>query len=72
MCLSYQRRDEINARNVIDVIDFHVAVYSFVAARLDAGFEYVRVVKMLHRLGAQINAQVFQLAGLQDNGKVHG
>lgn len=61
----YQRRNEINAWHVVDIVDFNVASDAFVAATLDGAFEYVSVVEVLHRLGAEIDAEVLQLAGLR-------
>lgn len=63
--ISHQRRYEIDARDVVHVVDFYVAMYPLVATRFYARFEYVSVVEMLHRLSAQVDAQVFQLTGLK-------
>ena len=49
---AHQRRDQIDAWHVIDVVDLHVASYTLVAAALDRALEYMRVVKVLHRLCA--------------------
>jgi len=61
---SYQRRDEINARHVVDVIDGDVGAYALLAAGLDAGLEDVGVVEVLHRLRAQVDAELLQPARL--------
>lgn len=55
----YQRRDEVNAGHVIDVVGFQFALNTFFSTRLDTRLEDVRVEEMLHRLGAQVDAQVF-------------
>lgn len=39
-------------------------MYPLVATGFDAGFEYVRIVEMLHCLGAKVDAQVFELTKL--------
>lgn len=61
---AHQGGDKIDTWHVIDVVDLHVASYTLVATALDRALEYMRVVKVLHRLCAQIDAQVLQLARL--------
>lgn len=60
--VTHQGRDEVDAGHVVYVVDFHVAPNTLVATALDGTFKYVRIIKMLHRLRAQVDAQVFQLA----------
>jgi hypothetical protein len=62
---SHQRGDEVDAGHIIDVIDLDVAPDALVPAALDRAFEYVGVVKVLHRLGAEIDAEVLELTGLR-------
>ena len=64
--MTYQRWYEINTRNIIHVIDFDVRPDPFFATRFNARLEYVSVVEVLHRFGAQIDAQLFQLTRLQE------
>jgi len=64
---THQRRYEIDAGDVVDVIDFHIAVYPLVATGFNAGFEYVSIVEMLHRLGAKVDTQVFELTRLYNS-----
>ena len=63
----YQRGDEINAGHVVDVLDLEGVVLggdSLLPARLDAGLEDVGVVKVLHGLRAEVDAEVLQLGRL--------
>ena len=62
--VSYQRRYEVYAGHVVDVVNLNVASNTFVPAAFDRTLEYVSVVKVLHRLGAQIYTEMLQLAGL--------
>lgn len=55
MEVHYQRRDQIDARHIVNIIDLNVGSDSLVSARLDARFENVSVVEVLHRLRAQIH-----------------
>ena len=59
---THQRRDEINAGHVVDVVDDDVRTDSLLATGLDAGLEDVGVVKVLHRFRAQVDAELLQLA----------
>jgi hypothetical protein len=59
-----QGRDEVDARHVVDVVNLHVTLDALVPAALDARLEDVGVVVVLHRLGAQVDAQMFQLTRL--------
>lgn len=59
---THQRRNEINAWHVVDVVNFDVARDTFVTATLDGAFEYVGIIEVLHRLRAEIDAEVLQLA----------
>ena len=60
--ITHQRRDEINAGHVVDVVDDDVRTDSLLATGLDAGLEDVGVVKVLHRFRAQVDAELLQLA----------
>lgn len=62
---THQRRYEVDAGHVVDVIDLDVASYALVPAALDRALEYVGVVEVLHRLGAEIDAEVLELAGFR-------
>lgn len=62
--LSYQRGYEIDAGHVVHVVDLDVAPDTLVSTALDRALEYVGVVEVLHRLGAQVYAQVLQLTRL--------
>lgn len=64
MSSAHQRRDEVNAGYVINVVWFEFTLDTFLAARFDTRLEDVRVEKMLHGLGAQVDTQVFQLTRL--------
>lgn len=67
--VAYQRRNEVDAGHVVDVIDLHLARYAFLSTRLDRRLEDVRVVEMLHRLCAQVDAQVLEVGRLRERGK---
>lgn len=62
---AYQGWDEIDTGHVVDVVDLHVAPDALVPATLDRTLEYVRVVEVLHRLRAKVDAQMLQLARLR-------
>lgn len=65
MVIAYQGWDEIDTGHVVDVVDLHVAPDALVPATLDRTLEYMRVVEVLHRLRAKVDAQMLQLARLR-------
>ena len=58
---TYKRWNEINARNIVDVIDENVGRNSFISARFDARLEDVSVVEVLHRFRTQVDAKLLEL-----------
>ena len=63
--MPHQGGYEVDAVGVVRVVDLDSADDLFVAASLDRGLECVRVVEVLHRLGAKVDAQLLQLARLR-------
>ena len=49
--------------SVIGVIDFHLTGDSLVSTRLNGRLQGVGVIEVLHCFGAQIDAELFELAG---------
>lgn len=49
-----QRWYQINAWDVVNIVNLSVADYAFFTARLDWALEDVGVIEVLHRLGAQV------------------
>lgn len=62
---TYQGRNEINTWHIVNIVNFNVAPDAFVATALDGAFKYVSVVEVLHRLRAEIDAEMLQLARLR-------
>lgn len=62
---TYQRGNEINTWHIVNVVNFDVTSDTFVATALDGAFKYVSVVEVLHRLRAEIDAEMLQLARLR-------
>ena len=62
---SYQGGDQVDAVRVVRVVHLDAAHDLLVATSLDRCLERVRVVEVLHRLRAEVDAQLLQLAGLR-------
>lgn len=60
-----QRGYQVDAGHIVDVVHFDDGRDALLSTRLDAALENVRVVEVLHRLGAQVYAQVLQVGSLQ-------
>jgi hypothetical protein len=62
--VKYQRRDEVDAGHVVNVVGLQFTLDAFLPTGFDARLEDVRVEEMLHRFRTQVDAQVFQLTRL--------
>ena len=61
---TYERRNKINARNIVKVFHVNFGEDTFFATRFNGRLEDVSVVKVLHHFSRKIDANLLQLARL--------